>query len=392
MPVATSYRQTNTDSGGHALAQQLAAAARGDTRAFEQVVDATRNVVCSLALAVVRDVRVSEDIAQEVYLAVWKGLHTLRNPNSFLPWIRQLTRHLSIEHLRRFGRREKKHLSGVEAQEALTQVVHPAAHAEAKLLNREQALLVAEAIDSLPEDSREVVILFYREGCSVEQVSRLIQMSEGAVKKRLSRARQALRVELFERFGDSLRHSTPGAAFTLGVTAGIALGTPSAAAAAGFGAASSLGAGTSLAKLLSLLSGVVLGFGSAAGAVWFGASGLLKKAEEPREKAALRRFRWVNLGLVGLAFLGFQVTPLVLPLPWSVVVPFVAYALALSLSYRLWLPRILRERLARERLNDSQAFRAQRIAALKSLGGLLIGLMLGSLGVFFGLKQSGWTP
>jgi DNA-directed RNA polymerase specialized sigma24 family protein len=69
MQVATSYFQSNTDLSQHALAHHLAAAAGGDSQAFGQVVDATRNVVCSLALAVVRDVRVSEDVAQEVYLA-----------------------------------------------------------------------------------------------------------------------------------------------------------------------------------------------------------------------------------------------------------------------------------------------------------------------------------
>jgi RNA polymerase sigma factor (sigma-70 family) len=392
MQVATSYFQSNTDLSQHALAHHLAAAAGGDSQAFGQVVDATRNVVCSLALAVVRDVRVSEDIAQEVYLAVWKGLHTLRNPNSFLPWIRQLTRHVSIEHLRRFGRREKKHLPGAHAQDALSQVVDPAAHPETALLQREQALLVAEAIDSLPEDSREVVILFYREGCSVEQVSRLIHMSEGAVKKRLSRARQALRNELFERLGESLRQSMPGAAFTVGVTTCIALGTPSAAAAAGFGAATSLGTGTAFAKILSLVSGVVFGFGSAAGAVWFGISRLLNKSVDAHETSSLRRFRWVNLALVALAFLGFQVGPLVLPLPWSSVVPFAVYAVALSLSYRWWLPRILAARLAAERLHDHQAIQVQRRNSMKSWAGLIIGLTLGSLGVYFGLKQAGWTP
>jgi DNA-directed RNA polymerase specialized sigma24 family protein len=269
MHVATSYFQSNTDFSQHALAHHLAAAAGGDAQAFGRVVDATRNVVCSLALAVVRDVRVSEDIAQEVYLAVWKGLHTLRNPNSFLPWIRQLTRYLSVEHLRWLGRREKKHLPGAHAQDALSQVVDPAAHPETALLQREQALLLA---------------------------------------------------------------------------------------------------------------------------VWFGISRLLNKSVDAHETASLRRFRWVNLALVALACLGFQVGPLVLPLPWSMVVPFAAYALALSLSYRWWLPRILAARLATERLHDHQAIQVHRSNSMKSWAGLIIGLTLGSLGVYFGLKQAGWTP
>jgi RNA polymerase sigma factor (sigma-70 family) len=83
------------------IALHLPAARRGNRKAFAALVAATQNTVTSVALAVVRDVQHSEDIAQEAYLAVWKRLKTLRNPDSFLPWLRQITRNLARDHLRR---------------------------------------------------------------------------------------------------------------------------------------------------------------------------------------------------------------------------------------------------------------------------------------------------
>ena len=80
------------DALSSALEPDVLAAQRGDRDAFARLVDASRNVVCSVTLAIVRDVARSEDLAQEVFLAAWKGLGKLRSAASFLPWLRQLAR------------------------------------------------------------------------------------------------------------------------------------------------------------------------------------------------------------------------------------------------------------------------------------------------------------
>ena len=64
----------------------------GDRDAYARIVEQSANVVCAIALAIVRNVQASEDVAQEVFLAVWTSLGKLRNPASFLPWLRQMTR------------------------------------------------------------------------------------------------------------------------------------------------------------------------------------------------------------------------------------------------------------------------------------------------------------
>ena len=73
--------------------QTVNAAANGDAQAFTRLVEASRQAVTSIALAICRDVATSEDIAQEAYLVAWRRLPELQNPTSFLPWIRQITRY-----------------------------------------------------------------------------------------------------------------------------------------------------------------------------------------------------------------------------------------------------------------------------------------------------------
>src|SRR6187397_2412928 len=78
----------------------VVAAAEGDRAAFATLVSETSGVVSSIALAIVRDLDVSRDVAQDVFLAAWQDLRKLRNPASFLPWLRQITRNRAHHVLR----------------------------------------------------------------------------------------------------------------------------------------------------------------------------------------------------------------------------------------------------------------------------------------------------
>ncbi len=67
------------------LHARVAAAARGDRSAYEQLVCDHRRLVATISLAIVGEVAASEDVAQEVFVAAWRGLARLRSPASFLP-------------------------------------------------------------------------------------------------------------------------------------------------------------------------------------------------------------------------------------------------------------------------------------------------------------------
>jgi RNA polymerase sigma factor (sigma-70 family) len=359
------------------LESHVLAAAEGDREAFSHLVDATGNLVCSIALAILRDVETSRDVAQDVFLAAWENLRKLRNPASFLPWLRQMTRNRA-HHALRSKVRLRRVVSDQESDDLLAATVDARPHAGESLLAAEEQALLAAAIDELPDEAREVVTLYYREGRSVRQVADLLGMREEAVKQRLSRARSRLRQAMLERLGDTLQRTAPGAAFTVGVLA-LTLGAPGTAAAAGFVSTKLTSSGL-LGKLAALLGGAGLGaLGGILGVV-LGVRPLLLRARDDEEKRGLRAFRTVSVVLTLAA-----ATALALSTgPRSMIVSFALFYLSLISLHMFWLPRIVARRLAAELAEDPEAaLRRQRRDRWLSVVGAVTGLLAGGGGVLW---------
>ena len=200
------------------LETDFLAARRGDHEAFARLVRATQRMVASVALAVTRDIQLSEDIAQETYLKAWHKLAAMSHPDSFLPWLRQVTRNQAIDQVRR---RRHQEVATADTDARMIHAVHPGRGPEASLQGEEEARLLARALDEIPDESREVLLLFYREGQSSRQVADLLGLSDGAVRKRLQRARDVLHAGLLAQVGEVARTSAPGLAFTAVVAASL---------------------------------------------------------------------------------------------------------------------------------------------------------------------------
>lgn len=363
---------------------QLPAARRGDREAFARLVAATQNTVTSLALAVVGDVQHSEDIAQEAYLKVWQRLDKLRNPESFLPWLRQITRNLARDHLRRQQARPGDRAQGQDAEAWLEQGGNSHAGNEEKALQAEQDRIIRESLEELPAEIREVLTLFYREGQSSRQVAVLLGLSDAAVRKRLERARMNLRSVVERRLGDTLRSSVPGVAFTALISSLLMSASPPAAAAVAlsFGVKTGgklLGA-AGLGSLLALIGGI-------AGVV-LGLKGVIDTSTEPEERRQLLAFRRRSLIIVTLAVAGFLGSTW-LPGWQPATVVFVLFLAALGWQHMVQLPRILAPRLARERERDPTAAARQRRQRLWGWFGLIFGGLGGGFGLLMGLSAAG---
>ncbi|MBD9435599.1 sigma-70 family RNA polymerase sigma factor [Pseudoxanthomonas sp. PXM03] len=227
------------------LQTELPAAARGSHEAYGRIVNACQNTVTAIALAITRDVQASEDIAQEAFLKAWQQLDKLKNTASFLPWLRQITRNQARDWLRA---QHGRPLSGEAAEIAIGMAADPDPSPSERLLQTEEEIAATEIISALPEDSRETLLLFYREGQSSQQVAELLGLSDAAVRKRLSRARACVREELLKRFSDFARTTAPSAAFTMIVLGGLVGAMPAASAATMIGTGV-LGSGLGLGKL-----------------------------------------------------------------------------------------------------------------------------------------------
>lgn len=358
------------------LEPQVLAAADGDREAFASLVDATGSLVCSIALAILRDVETSRDVAQDVFLAAWQNLRKLRNPASFLPWLRQMTRNRA-HHVLRSKVRSRRVVADRESDDLLAAAVDARPGAGERLLAQEERRMLAAAIDELPDEAREVVTLYYREGRSVRQVADLLGLREEAVKQRLSRARSRLRQAMLERLGETLQRTAPGAAFTAGVIA-LTFAAPATAAAAGLGLSAKLTSPGLLGKLGALLGGAGLGAAGGIAGIFLSARPLFARARDEEERKGLRIYVAASVAVTLAAGAGFILSSE----RWSVILTFSLYYVSLMALIFLWLPRVTRRRLAAElRENPEAARRRQRRDLWLSLFGAIGGLLAGGAAV-----------
>ncbi|AIE87211.1 RNA polymerase sigma factor [Fimbriimonas ginsengisoli] len=355
-------------------------AAQGDRQAFGRLIDATRTTVCSIALAVVRDVEASEDVAQDVYLHAWHSLPTLRNSSSFVPWLRQLARNRAHAFLRKENPARRRPLDA--ALETVLADDRPGP--ETCLLERAERDSIREALDELNTDAREVLILFYREEQSVRQVATLLDLSEAAVKKRLERARNALKEALDRGLSATLERTKPGAAFSLTVVALLPPLVP-AAAVASKGALAYLGTTKLVAILGSILLSSVLGLAG----MLFGYYRLWRRARDEQERRGLQRLAlWGSVSLVALvAFMDFatgrRATPILAVLWYGLLLAQIWYQQYVAI------PRITARRLALERAEDPLAAARQAREKRNCNLGFVVGVLLGSLAIAYAMWRHG---
>jgi len=369
-----------------ALQEEVLGARDGDRLAYARLVDRHRNLVASIALAIVRDLPASEDVAQEVFLAAWSGLRQLRSPASFLPWLRQLARNHAHDFLRRRKRAPaqagRPGPPGQPGQDdLLAAVADPRPGALEEMTSAEERELVFRAIDELPDETREVVLLYYREEQSAAQVAALLGLREEAVKKRLSRARERLREAMAERFGEALDHSKPGTPFTAAVMAGL----PS----AGGAVAASVGAKAALkltgAKALSLLGGLAVSAAGGLAGVLLGSYFASKGALDDRERRDLWRMGFANCAGVLFCTGAWSIENALKAPPlayWSVYALLVA---EIFWTTQIWSRRITERRLAAELARDPAAAGRHRRGRILGFLGWFVGAASGALGLFKGL-------
>ena len=336
----------NTDAIDLLVQRELPAAARGDRDAYGRIVLACQNAVTAIALAITRDVSISEDIAQDAFLSAWQQLRRLKNPASFLPWLRQITRNLARDHHRGLVRRP---VDGMAAELAIAQAADPSATPMQRLIDDERDGAAAELISELPEDSREILLLYYREGRSSRQVAALLGMSDAAVRKRLSRARRAVRDGLLQRFADFARDSAPGSAFAVALTSTLgSLAKP--AAAAGFTTIVGSSTATLLGKVALGSAGAAAGSGLLGGVLtaWLCGKLLKRYADDAQERRAIvrcyNRYLLTSVGMLVPAALAFVIFESLVPM----VVVIVAGMLAVNYQLLVSLPRIMDPLLARD--------------------------------------------
>lgn len=190
-----------TDSAvDHELMRRVAA---GDSRAFRELVERHHRAVIGTAAKMLGGVDEAEDIAQQVFLRVWKNARRYRPDARFTTYLFTITRNLVFNETRRRGR--KKEISADELEETSGHMAEDRAELrpDEQILQEELRLAVDRAIASLPEAQRMAVVLRRYEQLPYEDIAKVLDLSVPAVKSLLFRARTTLREALSGYLTDS---------------------------------------------------------------------------------------------------------------------------------------------------------------------------------------------
>lgn len=168
----------------------------GDHAAFRHLVERHQHAVIGTVAKMLGNSSEAEDIAQQVFLRIWKNAKRYRPEAKFTTYLFTITRNLVFNETRR--RTRKKEVSSDEREEQSNHLIEasPDRQPDAELLQSELQRAIDDAIASLPETQRMAVVLRRYEQLSYEEIAEVLHLSVSAVKSLLFRARTALREAL----------------------------------------------------------------------------------------------------------------------------------------------------------------------------------------------------
>lgn len=155
-----------------------------DEAAIDELVHRFHGWARDLAVSILDTPSLADDVVQEAFCASVEGLATLRSPQAFVPWFRQIIRRTAM----RLNRRER------EAPLPETgEWPDSRPNCDQTMTSRELRDSVRKAVRSLPDRTREAVEMYYFEERSCREVAELLGVPNGTVRRRLHDGRQRLR-------------------------------------------------------------------------------------------------------------------------------------------------------------------------------------------------------
>jgi RNA polymerase sigma-70 factor (ECF subfamily) len=169
----------------------------GKTNYFSYIVDRYQDIVFSIALKVLGNREDAEEMAQESFIKAYKSLHTFKGKAKFSTWLYRITYNNCIS----ATRKKKQYFTSTDD----VQIEDDSQEMNLDGVPEEnRAKYIEAAMKKLPEDEYTIVLLYYFEEQTIEEVSKVAGLSESNTKVKLFRARKKLYTILSEMLKDEL--------------------------------------------------------------------------------------------------------------------------------------------------------------------------------------------
>ena len=172
-------------------------AIQGNLDAFNKLVLIYQSVVYNTALRIMNDSEVADDLAQTAFISAWQHMDSFKG-SSFKPWILRITINACYDELRRLRRHPSTPLEPVSAEdneenEDAIWLIDPLEQPNVQSEKKETMEVVAECLQSLPEDYRVVMLLVDVQELNYQDAADIVNKPLGTIKSRLLRARLRMR-------------------------------------------------------------------------------------------------------------------------------------------------------------------------------------------------------
>lgn len=170
----------------------------GDQKSFTGLVDRYQGAVFHVVFRIVRDREIASDLVQETFMKAFSSLKSYRSEYRFSTWLYKIAANASIDHLRKKRIKALSLDNPILTKDGQVSIEIPdnRYHPEDEMVRRERAGSIKEAIESLPEKYRAVIVARHQEDKSYDEIADELRVPVGTVKARIFRARELLKKKL----------------------------------------------------------------------------------------------------------------------------------------------------------------------------------------------------
>jgi RNA polymerase sigma-70 factor (ECF subfamily) len=187
---------------GYTDAEVMLRVKAGDQSAFDYLVQKYRRPLVSFMYRMARNTTVAEDLAQEVFLRVYRSRQTYEASAKFTTWLYRIATNLAVNHARDTRHERPEVTVSLDEPDEETGTTMDVADgkisAEEALVRRERMLAIRGKVEALPERQKLAVIMHKYQQMDYKQIAEVLKLSESATKSLLFRAYETLREQLRE--------------------------------------------------------------------------------------------------------------------------------------------------------------------------------------------------
>ena len=172
----------------------------GDREAFNQLISQYQKQVFNIAYGMLSDYEDASDAAQEVFVKVYRSIASFKGQSSFSTWIYRICSNVCNDCLRKRQRRGiTVSIENEDEDGKVSELPSDNPTPEESVMMNERQKAVRDAINSLSDEYREIIVYSDINQLSYDEISKIMKCPGGTVKSRLNRARNALRKILSEK-------------------------------------------------------------------------------------------------------------------------------------------------------------------------------------------------